>query len=1021
MTTYYMRTPKTILWQSLLLFTLAMVWFSCKPEQDIAAPPRAYLDYVDPMIGTGGHGHTFPGATVPFGMVQLSPSNDYKGWDWSSGYHYSDTIIKGFAHNHISGPGLAGLGDILFMPSLSPDAGPGTEEDADAGYRARFTHANEEASAGYYAVKFHEEDIEAELTAGRRMGYHQYTFNRDDSSYIIVDPNHSINENILNAEVEQISDTEIRGYKYCDGWSAGTRTMYFYAQFSQPIASFGLTKNGESIAGKRGTGKGIVAQLGFALAPGDSVLARVALSSVSAAGARKNFLAEAAPDFATAHQAAREEWSAVMDKIAIEGATEKQYRIFYTGLYHAFISPNLISDVDGKYYVEGEVFTSDIPQYSNFSTWDTYRALHPLFTIIEQDKTAEFVNSLSSRVVDAGVGLPSWECLGFDNRCMIGYSAVSPMTDAVLKDVPGIDQEAAYTAARYAAFDRTKHSPVSDVNGMDEYLKYGYVTAETGASVSKTTEQNYSDWTIARVAEKLGKDQDAELFDLRAIGYRNLFDPESGYLMPRTSTGTLLKLDTSKWNSMKGHYISGNIWAYSAYTPHDMKGIIQLHGGREAYANWLQGIFTNEAPVEGHQHVDISGFIGKYGHGDEPGHHMAYLFNYVGMPWLTQKYTHEVMTTMYQDTPDEGSINNEDLGQMSAWYLMSALGMYQVAPGDGVFQLGAPLHPKATINLENGKTFTVLGTNVSDRNIYVQEVLLNGEAYTKNYLPYAAIMSGGTLEFVMGPSPNMEWGNRPEDTSIGDFDDEAEALVPITGTPAPFDATEGAFFADNRSITLTCAAEEVDVFYTLDGTDPDRSSQSYDSPIKIRQDGILKAIAYQAGLKPSAIYEKPYFKSLFAALPTGYPHYAVQQNNFPYGQDGGHLMFDEEIGSENYSDNKWTGIKEDLNVELDLGTAPWVRTVSIGYLIDTNSWIFPPDKVRVRAGNNPEELTEVGFIDLPEQTGHARSVQRLNLEVIPGNYRYVAIDLINYGAAPAWHGEGKAGELWVFVDEIYLN
>ena len=1020
MTINYMAVKNIILRSSVLL-ALSLFLFSCQTESEVTAPPKDYLAYVDPMIGTGGHGHTFPGATVPFGMVQLSPSNDYKGWDWSSGYHYSDTIIKGFAHNHISGPGLAGLGDILFMPSLSPDAGPGTEEDADAGYRARFTHDNEEASAGYYAVNLHEEDIQVELTAGRRMGYHQYTFNGGDSSFIIVDPNHSINENILDAEVEQISETEIRGYKYCEGWSAGERTMHFYAEFSQPIASFGLTKEGNPVSGNKGSGKGVVAQLGFDLAPGDSVLVRVALSSVSAEGARKNFLAEAVPDFKTAHQAAREEWSAVLDKIAIEGATEKQYRIFYTGMYHAFISPNLISDVDGKYYVEGEVFESDIPQYSNYSTWDTYRALHPMFTIIEQEKTAEFVNSLSSRVVDAGVGLPSWECLGYDNRCMIGYSAVSPMTDAVLKDVPGIDQEAAYAAARYAAFDRTKHSSVSDVNGMDEYLKYGYVTAETGASVSKTTEQNYSDWTIGRVAEKLGKEKDAELFDLRAIGYRNLFDPESGYLMPRTSAGTLLQLDTSKWNSMKGHYISGNIWAYSAYTPHDMRGIIQLHGERTAYANWLESVFTNESPVAGHQHVDISGFIGKYGHGDEPGHHMAYLFNYVGKPWLTQQYVYEIMTTMYQDTPDEGFINNEDLGQMSAWYLMSALGMYQVAPGDGVFQLGAPLHPKATVNLESGKTFTVLGTNVSPKNKYVQEVRLNGEAYAKNYLSYEAIMAGGTLEFVMGPQPNKNWGHRPEDTSIGDFDDQAEALVPVTGTPAPYDTEEGAFFADTRNITLGCAAEQASIFYTTDGTEPDQSSKPYQGPITIRQDGVLKAIAYQPGLKPSAIYEKPYFKSLFAALPTGYPRYEVAQDNFPYGQDGGHLMFDEQIGSDNYSDNKWTGIKDDLNIQLDLGTTPLVSIVSIGYLIDTNSWIFPPDKIRVRAGTSPDQLTEVGFMDLPQQTEHENSVQRLNLEIIPGNYRYVAIDLINYGAAPTWHGEGKAGELWIFVDEIYLN
>lgn len=1002
---------------TLLFAALLALLSGCQPASTALSEP---IEYVDPMIGTGGTGHTFPGATTPFGMVQLSPSNEYKSWDWCSGYHYQDSIIKGFAHTHLSGPGLSGLGDILLMPSRKAHTSPGTEADADSGYRARFSHDKEQAKAGYYALHLHEEDIQVELTAGSRMGYHRYTYGGSDEAYLIVDPNHHINENILDAGLEQLSDTEIQGYKHCEGWSAGERKQYFYAKFSRPIADFGLSLNGQRLPGNKGQGKGLMAQIRFDLAAGEEVEVQLALSSVSAAGARANFGAEAAADFEAAHEQARASWAAVLAKIELEGATEEQMTLFYTGLYHAFISPNLISDADGQYYVEGKVRQSDLPQYSNYSTWDTYRGLHPLFTIIEQKHTAHFVNSLSSRVAVAGVGLPSWECLGYDNRCMIGYSAVSPIADAVLKEVPGIDVEAAYEAIRYAAFDRSKHSQVSDVNGMDEYLKYGYVTAETGASVSKTTEQNYSDWAIARVAEKLGKAADQALFDRRAIGYRNYFDPQTGYLMPLAATGQQLALDTTKWNSLKGHYISGNIWAYSAYTPHDMAGIMQLHGGRQAYAEWLLGVFENESAVEGHQHVDISGFIGKYGHGDEPGHQMPYLFNYVGQPWRTQRYVNEVLTQFYKATPEEGFINNEDLGQMSAWYVLSALGFYPVAPGDGAYQLGAPLHPKAVLRLENGKAFTVLGEQVSPENIYVQEVKLNGQPYPYNYIRHEQIMEGGTLAFVMGPKPNKDWGSAPEHTLLGDFDDTAKAEVPVVGTPAPYAPDANAFFLGQREIELQSRAEGAEIFYTLDGSEPSRASTRYQRPFRINRNTTLKAIAYQDGLNPSAIFEKPYFESVVAGLPEGYPVYTVAQQDFPYGEDGAVLLFNGVIGSDNYNDNTWTGIIDDVSLSIDLGQPSALKRVSLGALTDTGSWIFPPDKIEVHGGQTPGELSLIGQLDLPAQTAHELKAKRYSVELKPGNYRYLQIEVANYGEAPDWHGAtGKV--LWVFLDEVILE
>ena len=1008
--------------KNLILLLLVVMMAACSGSSNEQAAPSGekYLSFVDPMIGTGGTGHTFPGATTPFGMVQLSPSNEYKSWDYCSGYHYNDTIVKGFAHTHISGPGLSGLGDILVMPARETHTNSGEDGKADTGYRARFSHDNESASAGYYKLLLHEEEVLVELTAGTRMGYHRYTFNGEGEDYLLFDPNHQINENIQDTYLELISDTELVGYKDCDGWSAGDRTQYFYAKFSQPVAGFNLVRKGEPVEGNKGNGKGLLGQVRFDLAPGESVEVHLALSSISIEGAKANFEAEAVDGFDLAHENARREWAKVLSKIEIEGATDRQMKLFYTGLYHAFISPNLISDADGRYYVEGKVRQSDIPQYSNFSTWDTYRGLHPLFTIIETEKTAEFVNSLSSRVAVDDVGLPSWECLGYDNRCMIGYSAVSPVADAVLKDIPGVDVDAAYEAIRYAAFDRTKHSQVSDLNGMDEYLKYGYVTAETGVSVSKTTEQNYCDWAIARVAEKLGKTKDQTLFDRRAIGYRNFFDPQTGYFMPITATGEHLLLDTTKWNSLKGHYISGNIWAYSAYSPHDMKGVMQLHGGREAYAQWLQGVFQNESPLEGHQHVDISGFIGKYGHGDEPGHHMPYLFNYVGKPWLAQRYINEVLTTMYHPNPQEGFINNEDLGQMSAWYMLSALGMYQVAPGDGIFQLTAPLHPKAVIHLESGDDFTILANNVSTENIYVQSVTLNGQSYDKNYIDYKTIMQGGELVFELGPEPNKQWGSAPAATFPGDFEDTAVAEIPVVGTPAPYDVAPGAFFRTERTIELASKNKDAKIYYTLDGSEPDDSSTPYNGPFTIRENTTVKAIAYEEGLNPSAFFEKPYYQSVLAGLPAGYPKYSVSQHDFPYGKEGAELIFDQEIGSESYNDNRWTGIKDNIFLDIDFGEPTSVKELEVGALKDTQSYIFPPDKIEVLAGNQPGALQPIGSLDLPPQEGHELKVYRYKLDLEPGQYRYVKVKVYNYGAPPEWHG-ARGNELWTFLDEVILN
>lgn len=724
------------------------------------------IDYIDPMIGTDGIGHTFPGATTPFGMVQLSPSNDFKAWNWCSGYHYSDSILKGFAHTHISGPGLAAGGDILLMPTSGKlQLIPGTEDNPDSGYRSRFSHDKEKASAGYYSVFLDDYNINVELTATPRTGIHRYTFQDGGTGNVIIDPTHNIMEKVSMTCVEIVNSTTVKGYKFNSWGEAGKKTIYFVAEFSKSFDAAGVGKNGNMLPNDKKIES--PSTIGFVtykdLKKDEKIEVKVGISYVSCDGAANNLKAETHnKDFDTVHAEARSMWEDKISKIDITGVDKTIMRTFYTAMYHSFISPNLISDVDGKYVVEGKLMSSSIPQYSNYSTWDTYRALHPLFTIIEQEGTRRFISSLVSRHADANLTLPGWECQGFDNVCMIGYNTVSVISDAILKNIPSIDQQAAYAAMKNAALDLNKHSPNYDKNGMEDYIILSYVPDIFSASVSKTAEYNYFDWTLSQVAKKLDKDKEAQYFYDRSLGYRNLYDKNTGYLLPKSADGKTIAIDTTSWKSLIRNYVSGNIWGYSSYAPHDMKGLIGLHGGASKFSRWLDYIFSSEIDIQGDQHVDISGFIGKYGHGDEPSHQMPYLYAYAGEPWKTQRIVHQILTELYSDKKD-GLINNEDLGQMSAWYIFSSFGFYPVCPGDLKYILGSPLLKEATINLENGKTFSISCENYSPKNIYIQKVMLNGKEYSKNYIFHDDIMNGGNMIYIMGDTPNKNRGTNPED------------------------------------------------------------------------------------------------------------------------------------------------------------------------------------------------------------------------------------------------------------------
>lgn len=974
------------------------------------------LDYVDPMIGTDGIGHTFPGATTPFGMIQLSPSNDFKAWNWCSGYHYSDTVLKGFAHTHFSGAGLAGLGDVLLMPTLgSATTQPGTETQPESGYRSRFSHERETAKAGYYAVHLDDYDIDVELTATARVGFHRYTFNRAGQANIVVDPTHHLMEAISETAIEILSDTEIRGYKTSNGES-GKRTVYFYATFSKPFASTLITDDGNTVDDAQSkVGSRIASAVSFDVKAQEQINVKVGLSHTSYSGAYENFMAEANDTtFDQAYANAQNQWRDKINTIQVDMLNEEDLRTFATSMYHSFIHPNVISDVNGDFYLPEQIFNTDYPQYSNYSTWDTFRTLHPLYTLIEHEKTAEFVNSLASRKTVSDMELPVWEAMGHDNVCMIGHNTVSVMADAILKDVSGIDIEAAYTAMRSAAFDTSKHSPNYDFNGMEDYIQYHYVPGEIGASVSKTTEYNYFDWTISQVAKKLGYEEDYGLFKQRSIGYRTLFEADSGYLAPRNSTGELQEQNYQIWDDLISNYVSGNVWGYSNFVPHDVAGLIELHGGKQEYAEFLDKIFADESEIGGSQHVDISGFIGKYGHGDEPSQHIPYFYMFLNQPWKTQSFVRQVLRDFYSDKPD-GLINNDDLGQMSAWYIFSSMGFYPVNPGDLRYVIGSPLVKNAAINLANNKQFRVSVDNQSEENKYVKAVFLNGSPFNDYYITHDQIMAGGHLHFVMTSEPMAYWGSdvpvipEPIKASVK-YTPKITAAAHINGST---------FFSEQTEITLTSLSKG-DIRYTLDGSEPTQQSTLYVGPIQLKDSAEIKVKVFVDGNLPSKTASQVFYRSLLPQLDNKASITLAHQAH-KYGDPSGSQLIDGKVGALHFADGNWSGFTPSgLNGVIDFGSTQSITTVSINALVDTQVWIFPPKQLALSVSQDGENWTSIATKEGVSVTQTSKGIQHYRFDFPTQSVRYLKVDVDNFGPLPRWHaGDGKAA--FLFIDEIVFH
>lgn len=750
----------------------------------VPAQPKSPADFVNPFIGTKNMGHTFPGACVPFGLVQLSPETDtvmysygkgYNGdvYRYCAGYQYDDSTIVGFSHTHFNGTGHSDLGDLLIMPTTGRlKLNPGVKSIPRSGYRSHFSHATEEAHPGYYSVLLDDYGIKAELTATEHVGMHKYTFPKSSDAHIILDLTSGIynyDGKVIWSSLRMENDTLLTGFRQTSGW-ARTRIVYFAILFSKPVLSYGFMNEEKLIY--RGfwrkwnenenfperAGRLLKAYFNFESKEGEEVLIKCAISGVSVAGAMKNLSAEVPHwNFDRVKEEAKAKWNRELSKIQIAAGDERKTN-FYTALYHTFQSPVIFSDVDGSYRgLDQAVHQAPFTDYTIFSLWDTFRALHPLYTIIQQQRTSDIVNSMLAHY-DESVHhiLPIWSHWGNENWCMIGYHAVPVIADAYLKGIRGFDVQKALTAcvasASYEKYD-----------GIGFYKRFGYVPEDMNtSSASKTLEYAYDDWTISAFAEKMGETAIAKQFAARAGSYRNIFDRRTGFMRAKTVNGSwVMPLDPL--SMINPGYIEGNAWNYSLFVPHDIKGFARLLGSEEKLKTWLDSLFTMEIADKyfaESEDVTRDGVIGSYVHGNEPSHHVAYMYCYLGEPWKTQARIHQIVDAMYQNAPD-GLGGNDDCGQMSAWYIFSSLGFYPVTPGTNEYVIGSPCVQEAKLLLENGKTFTVRAENLSDKNIYIKEAILNGKKIDRCYILHDEIMRGGELEFVMSPEPNREWGVLP--------------------------------------------------------------------------------------------------------------------------------------------------------------------------------------------------------------------------------------------------------------------
>jgi predicted alpha-1,2-mannosidase len=957
--------------KTLILFVILFLPTQIYAQRDLTR-------YVNPFVGTGGHGHTFPGAIVPFGMVQLSPDTRLTGWDGCSGYHYSDSVVYGFSHTHLSGTGISDYGDVLLLPFA------GAEKK---NYTSRFSHQNETASPGFYSVRLDDDNIFVELTATARAGMHRYTFPATNEANVILDLAHR--DRVIDSGLK-IEGKTILGWRRSRAW-ARDQIVYFAIEFSEPFSDHGF--------------QDLRALFRFDVRNGKPILVRIGISAVSADGALRNLRAEINHwDFDKVRSDAAAAWNRELGKITVTGGTDAQLTNFYTALYHAMTAPNVFMDVDGKY--RGRDFkihnATDFTNYTVFSLWDTFRAAHPLYTIIDQKRTRDFIRTFLTQYEQGG-RLPVWELAANETDTMIGYHAVSVIADAAAKGIDGFDLKQAFAAMKHSA--ELRHY------GLGAYIDHGFISTEDEReSVSKVLEYAYDDWCIAEVARLLGETEDQKRFLARAQRYKNLFDAKTGFMRPRTNGGWTEPFDPRE---VTFHFTEANAWQYTFFVPQDVDGLIDLIGGRVKFAAKLDQMFAAESRTTGREQADITGLIGQYAHGNEPSHHIAYLYNYAGQPWKTQFRVRQIMDQFYHPTPD-GLIGNEDCGQMSAWYVLSAAGFYPVTPGSTTYAIGTPLFPEVRFNLENGRSFKIQARNVSSRNIYIQSAVLNNQPYRKSFIDHGDLMAGGQLVLQMGPRPNRNWGTGPGNEPVSRI--SGSAIVPV-----PVIKSAGQTFKNDLTIDIQSLGPAAKIHYTIDGSEPTTQSRRFMKPFAIDKTMTVKAIAIDGMRKSRVVTAK------FHRIPHDWKLTLLSQYSPQYTGGGDLAVIDGIRGTTNWTSGAWQGYwGKDFVAVVDLGKPQTISNLGAGFLQDAGSWIWMPRTVDFEVSLDGQNFVPALSIanDVPDGSNPEFNVGTIAKDFVktisPREARYVRIKAVNFGKIPAWH-PGHGGDAWIFVDEIIIE
>ena len=907
-----------------------------------------FAKHVNPFVGTGGHGHTFPGATTPYGMVQLSPDTRIDGsWDGCGGYHYSDNVIYGFSHTHLNGTGVSDFGDIMLMPTM------GEPSFDNKVYSSSFSHDKEKASAGFYSVKLDKHDIDVRLTTSTRVGFHEYTFNKAGAVNIILDLNHR--DKLLEGTMRIIDDKTIEVLRRSEAW-ATNQYVYARIEFNVPM-KFTKVKSNSDTRGDFYSGTELKAHFSKMVKKGEKILVKVSLSPTSHEGAKLNSSEIKHWDFEKVKKDAEALWNKELSKIEVTSDDKEKLAIFYTALYHTMMQPNIAQDLDGKYRGrDNQIHTAEgFDYYTVFSLWDTFRAAHPLYTLIDKKRTSDYINTFIKQYEQGG-RLPVWELASNETDCMIGYHSVSVIADAMSKGIKGFDYE--------KAFEASKASAMRDVLGLKAYKENGFISMDDDhESVSKTVEYAYDDWCIAQMAQILKKPKDYEYFMKRSQNWKNLFDWNTKFMRPKKNGGWDKPFDPKEVNN---NFTEGNSWQYSFFVPQDIPGMIEAYGGPEKFEAKLDEMFNSESKTTGREQVDVTGLIGQYAHGNEPSHHMAYLYNYVGKPEKTNEKVHYILNEFYKNTPD-GLIGNEDCGQMSAWYVLSSMGIYDVRPGDVLWEVNEPFIKNIKVSVDGKKP-----------------------EYINQPFEKTRIL----------PQFSMEYQEKEIFSSI---------------TPVPIIEAESKSFKDKLEVTFKSFYSATEYFYSIN----DSEFKMYNEKIILDKSAIIKFYSDDGFGKISDTISAQFFKK-----PNNYTIDIKSKYNPQYHAGGDDGLLDGIFGNENWRKGEWQGFQyQNFECVVDMQSTRQISTITSNYLQDTRSWILMPTKVDYYISEDNITFKKVGTVEnVIDPKQYETVIKPFELKCKPQKARYVKVVATNFGKLPEWHqGFPYDGDAFIFIDEITID